>query len=108
MANNQIGYVLGGAVLMRLASDDKGEKWAHKPPIRIESLVGVPQVMDNRIYITEHNHCRVFNGESGEMIGAPIRLSGCFAPAAAAIPIGEDKLLIPLFDGTLRLLIPNR
>jgi hypothetical protein len=107
LPNNQIGYVLGGVVLMRLAPDDAGEKWAHKPPIRLEALVGVPQVMDNRLYITEHNHCRVFDGESGDMIGAPIRLSGTFAPAAAAMPIGDGKLLAPLFDGTLRLLIPE-
>ena len=77
-ANKEIGYAINGTVLMRLAPVQGGKQWTAKPPIQLDGkrIAGHWQLLGKYFYVTQRDgQFRAFNEESGEPIGAAIRLS---------------------------------
>jgi outer membrane protein assembly factor BamB len=85
-----------------LSPDAAGPKWVG--PMPIKAVEGRPVVADGKVYITDRaGVVRVIDAKTGLETGEEFRLSGSHAFAAGAVPIGNNRVLVPLVDGTVAL-----
>ena len=96
-----IFYMVDGRVVW-LSPDAAGPKWVGPSPIK--GVEGRPVVADGKVYLTDRaGAVRVIDAQNGLETREEFRLSGSHAFAAGAVPIGNNRVLVPLVDGTVVL-----
>lgn len=106
ISDREIAYAIDGVNLIRLGLTADGKAWQLLGSERLEGtgIVGRPISFGSRLLVTERGGIfQTFDRDSGKALGEPVKLTGAFAPAAAAVPIDDTMFLAPLSDGTLLL-----
>ncbi|MBO0700769.1 MAG: PQQ-binding-like beta-propeller repeat protein, partial [Zavarzinella sp.] len=97
----RIVFQVGGQ-LVWLSPDAEAPKWIGPAPIK--AVEGRPVIEAARILITDRaGVVRVVDKSTGRPTGDEFRLTGSHAFASAAVPVGPDRVLAPLADGTVVL-----
>jgi hypothetical protein len=105
----RIVYTANGK-LVWLPPDSETAEWVGPAPLK--ALEGSPVLDGTRILLTDRaGVVRVADARTGKLTGEEFRLTGSHAFAAAAVPVGANRILVPLADGTVvlgELKRPNR
>jgi PQQ-like domain len=97
----RIAYTADGRFVW-LSPDLEKPDWVGPAPIK--HLAGRPMIDSNRLILTDiAGLIRVVDMKSGKETGDEFRLTGSHAFAAAAVPVGPNRVLVPLADGTVVL-----
>ena len=97
----RIVFMVGGR-LVWLPPDAEAPKWVG--PVPIKAVEGRPLIEGNRILLTDRaGVVRVVDASTGRPEGGAFRLTGSHAFASAAVPVGGNRVLAPLADGTVVL-----
>jgi predicted Zn finger-like uncharacterized protein len=97
----RIAYTVGGR-LVWLPPDAESAEWVGPAPVK--ALEGRPVLDGNRLLLTDRaGVVRVADARTGKLTGEEFRLTGSHAFAAAAVPVGANRILVPLADGTVVL-----
>jgi outer membrane protein assembly factor BamB len=97
----RIAYTVAGRPVW-LSPDAEAPKWVGPEPLK--AIEGRPVLDGNRVLLTDRaGVVRVIDTSTGRLTGPEFRLSGSHAFAAAAVPLGADRVLVPLADGTVVL-----
>jgi len=97
-----IGCVVGKNRLVWIDSDKEGSLWEYT---FVSEIVGLPQLVDDVLVVA--NLAGQFWGldpANGRPRGSGYTLKANVAPAAAPVPFGDQRLFVPLTDGTVMLL----
>src|SRR5262249_50889930 len=96
-----IVYAVGGRLVYLPADADK-PKWVS--PKAVKAIEGRPLFDDGRVILTDRSGLvRILDVKTGQATGDEFQLVGSHAFAAAAVPVGQKRFLVPLADGTLVL-----
>lgn len=96
-----IVYMVDGRVVW-LSPDADGPKWVGPSPIK--GVEGRPVVVNGQVYITDRaGVVRIVDAKTGLVTREEFSLTGSHAFAAGAVPIGNNRVLVPLVDGTVVL-----
>ena len=72
--------------------------------VALKHLAGRPMIDGKRFLLTDvAGVVRVADMQTGKETGDEFRLTGSHAFAAAAVPVGPNRVLVPLADGTVVL-----
>jgi outer membrane protein assembly factor BamB len=97
----RIMYAVGGR-LVCLNPDEAAPKWVGPEPLK--AAEGRAFIDGKRILLTDRaGVVRVLDAETGKETGEEFRLTGSHAFASAAVPVGGNRILVPLADGTVVL-----
>ena len=97
----RIAYTAAGRFVWLSPESDKPE-WVGPAPVK--RLAGRPVIDGKRLVLTDlAGVVRVADMATGKETGDAFRLTGSHAFAAAAVPVGADRILVPLADGTVVL-----
>jgi hypothetical protein len=97
----RIAYTVDGRFVW-LSPDSDTADWVGPHPIR--NLAGPPVIDGKRLILTDiAGVVRVTDMATGKETGEEFRLTGSHAFASAAVPIGPNRVLVPLADGTVVL-----
>ena len=96
-----IVYMVDGR-LVWLSPDANGPAWVGPEPVK--GVEGHAVIAGDRIYLTDRaGVVRVLDAKTGKETRDEFHLTGSHAFAAAAVPIGTNRVLVPLVDGTVVL-----
>ena len=99
--SQQIVYSAGGRLVVLPPDKDK-PKWVSPKPVK--AIEGRPVFDNGRVILTDRSGLvRVLDAKTGQETGDEFQLVGSHAFAAAAVPVGGNRFLVPLADGTLVL-----
>lgn len=97
----RIVYTVGGRLIW-LSPEAEAPKWVG--PEALKAIEGRAVIEGDRILLTDRTGVvRVLDASTGEATGEEFRLTGSHAFASAAVPIGANRCLVPLADGTVVL-----
>jgi hypothetical protein len=97
-----IGLILGGRRLVWLDPSKNEPHYAHT--FRAD-LVGLPEMVDGLLIVADmEGRFQAVDPWAKRFVGLGYTLRANIAPAAAPVPFGDDRLLVPLTDGTALLL----
>jgi hypothetical protein len=97
----RIAYTVDGQFVW-LSPDSPTPDWVGPAPYR--NLAGGAVIDGKRLILTDiAGIVRVTDIATGKETGDEFRLTGSHAFASAAIPVGTNRVLVPLVDGTLVL-----
>lgn len=97
----RIAYTADGRFVW-LPPDSAIPQWVGPEPIK--SLAGQPVIDGPRLILTDvAGAVRVADMQTGRATGDEFRLAGSHAFAAAGVPVGANRVLVPLADGTVVL-----
>jgi outer membrane protein assembly factor BamB len=97
----RIAYSVDGR-LVWLSPDADGPKWVGPAPLK--AVEGRPVMDGGRLLITDRaGVVRAIDVATGKETGDEFRLTGSHAFASAAVPVGGNRILVPLVDGTVVL-----
>jgi outer membrane protein assembly factor BamB len=100
-STQQIVYSAGGRLVVLPPDRDK-PKWISPGPVK--AIEGRPVFDGDRVILTDRSGLvRVLDAKTGQATGDDFQLVGSHAFAAAAVPVGNNRFLVPLADGTLVL-----
>jgi outer membrane protein assembly factor BamB len=98
----RIGCVVNGSRLVWLDPDRKDPLWSYSLD---SSVVGRPGIQDGLVIVAQQSGwLMALDAEHGTPVGPGYLLPGTVVPAANPVPFGAGRLLVPLSDGTARLL----
>ena len=104
-------YLVDGVNLVVLSPDVEGPLWISRRADRLpgDGTIGKPQLFENRLYLTDRlGIYRAIDMETREALGAVYRITGTGAAATPALPFEGGRLLAPLTDGTVLLVVPEK
>jgi hypothetical protein len=97
----RIAYTADGRFVW-LSPDAEKPEWVGPAPIK--NLAGRPVIDGKRLILTDlAGAVRVADMQTGKETGDEFRLTGSHAFASAAVPVGTNRVLAPLADGTVVL-----
>jgi hypothetical protein len=97
----RIAYTAEGRFVW-LSPDAEKPDWVGPYPVKY--LAGRPMIDGKRLILTDlAGVVRVADMATGKETGDEFRLSGSHAFASAAVPVGTNRILVPLADGTVVL-----
>jgi hypothetical protein len=97
----RIAYTVAGRFVWLSPDADTPESVG---PYPVKGLAGRPMLDGKRLLLTDLSGVvRVADLASGKETGEEFRLSGSHAFASAAVPVGTNRVLAPLADGTVVL-----
>jgi hypothetical protein len=99
----RIGCIVDQRRLVWLDPAKKEPVWTYRT--KGETIVGQPQLIEDMVVVAlQSGHCVGLDPATGEPRGPGYTLRASAAPAAAPIPFGPGRMLMPLSDGTALLL----
>ena len=97
----RVAYTAAGRFVWLSPAADNPD-WVGPAPVK--SLAGRPAIDGKRLILTDlAGVVRVADMQTGKETGDEFRLTGSHAFAAAAVPVGANRVLVPLVDGTVVL-----
>lgn len=81
---------------------DDAKRW--QPTKAGEAIVGRPRWQNGAVWVAVDAGRVVTIDPATGQVGERVALEGSIAPAATPVPVGGGRMLLPLSDGTLRLL----
>jgi outer membrane protein assembly factor BamB len=99
--SQRITYTVDGKMVW-LSPDADNAEWVGPAPIK--ALEGRPIIDGKRVLLTDRaGVIRVIDITHGKETGDEFHLTGSHAFASAAVPVGANRVLAPLVDGTVVL-----